>query len=234
MDTILRVEHLCDTGQLYYSSTELGHISETTQTPDSNVVKDWRISHETGEYLHNLILKRKPARVLELGTSTGYSALWIGSALATYGGHLDTVEYFDLKIPIANRFVHEAELDEVVTVHHMRIKEFLKNAAHNQIPLNPSSLSPHRGGIPKYDMVFMDADKTNYLEYWNLMQPLLNPHCVVIADNATNFSHSMQPWTDHCTNDPNLSCELVRIGTGLFTVQKQLINPSPSYSVVDK
>jgi predicted O-methyltransferase YrrM len=219
-ETILRIEQLCNTRQLRYSDTLLESVSDTTQTPDSDIVKDWRISRETGKYLHNLILEHRPARVLELGTGTGYSALWIGSALAAYGGHLDTVEYFDLKIPIARRFIREAGLDGVVTLHHMRIKTYFEQTSNIvQTTRNPHPALPLiGGGIPKYDMVFMDADKTNYLDYWNLMQPLLNPHCVVIADNATNYATSMLPWTTHCQNDPSLSCELVPIGTGLYIV----------------
>ena len=61
----------------------------------------WNISRVTAEFLYNLIVESKSQNVIEVGTSNGYSGIWIAKALKKTGGKLTTIEFYDKRLDIA-------------------------------------------------------------------------------------------------------------------------------------
>lgn len=61
----------------------------------------WNISRVTAEFLYSLIRTQKSKNVLEIGTSNGYSGIWLGKAVKSTGGHLTTIEFYDKRLDIA-------------------------------------------------------------------------------------------------------------------------------------
>ncbi len=121
---------------------------------------------DTGMLLQLLTLIRRPSRVLEVGTGGGYSGLWIARALARWDGHLETIETDPERAEVALEYFGKAGLQRHVTVHVGPALEIL-----------PTLKGP-------YGMAFLDAVKTEYMDYLKLALPLLETYGVVVADNA--------------------------------------------------
>lgn len=128
------------------------------------------ISPEEGRLLQVLLRSVKAARVLELGTLGGYSAIWMARALPEEG-RLITVEKVPERAEVARRHVERAGLAERIEVRVGEAREVLADLA----------------GEGPFDAVFIDADKKGYPEYLEWCIENVRPGGLVIADNA--FKH---------------------------------------------
>lgn len=141
----------------------------------------WSVPRETGEFLHALILDKQPGIILELGTSIGYSTLWLAHAAASYGGHVHTIERQSHKFEIARENISSGGLGHAVSFYKGEIMEVLKSLE--------GTFQKGRIGL-----VFMDADRGHYHEYFPLLKPYLTADAVIVADNALNMNKRMQPF----------------------------------------
>lgn len=139
----------------------------------------WIIPPTTGLFLYEKIQENAPHTVLELGTSIGYSTLWIASALEP-DAHLITIDKNPEKHRLAQTFLTEAGLADRVT--------FLTGTIREELTRYLPSL--HQ----KIDVMFFDADRGHYHEYFTHLEPFLAPHVVCIADNAINMRARMTPF----------------------------------------
>lgn len=121
--------------------------------------------HLQGKLLKMFVRMIRPKRILELGTFTGYSALAMAEGLAP-GAELHTIEIDD-------------ELEDFIREHFCQAQQG-KNI-HLHIG-DARDIIPQVGG--KFDLVFMDANKRQYLEYYNLVFDYVNPDGFIIADNT--------------------------------------------------
>tara|TARA_B110000503_G_scaffold142912_1_gene241597 strand:- start:2387 stop:3025 length:639 start_codon:yes stop_codon:yes gene_type:complete len=120
--------------------------------------------HFQGRVLSMISKMIQPSRILELGTYTGYSALCLAEGL-TKDGHLHTIDKNEELEDFVQSFIDRSKLATQITQH---IGDAL-----NVIPqLNED-----------WDMVFIDADKENYLNYYNLIIPTLKSGSYILADN---------------------------------------------------
>ncbi len=87
--------------------------------------------------------------VLELGTGTGYSTLWLAQALSEVGGHIDTVEHRPDFQAHAKRRAELFDLSSCITFHEMRIEEFFNIRTISEVPSSPSSQSTRLGSRKK-------------------------------------------------------------------------------------
>lgn len=142
--------------------------------------RPWIIPKATGQFLYDQVISNSSQSVLELGTSIGYSSIWIAYALRTTGGHLNTIEHSYNKIPVARANFLEAGITEYITLHEGAIAEVLK-----QIPEDLM-----------FDGVFMDADRGHYHKYFPIIEKHLLPGAWVIADNAGNMRERMKPFLE--------------------------------------
>lgn len=164
-------------------------------------IKTWHVPKNTGQFLFFLVCVLQPKKILELGTSVGYSSLWLGSAAEQYGGHVDTIEYFEQKIKIAQTYIQKTQLQNTVTVHRQKIIDFLDKTT------------------TCYQFVFMDADKGNYKKYFEILKEKASKNCLIIVDNAGNFNHHMVELIDVCKNDPSVATSFLPLDNGLFFIQ---------------
>jgi len=117
--------------------------------------RDMNISEADGRVLYDIIIKNKYTRALEIGTSTGHSAIWIAWALSKTGGKLITIEINEWRYRQALRNFEEAGLSPYI--------EAILGDAHEIVPKLPGP----------FDFVFCDADKEWYKNYLIAVLPKL-------------------------------------------------------------
>jgi caffeoyl-CoA O-methyltransferase len=118
-----------------------------------------------GRFLEFLVYATGPRRVLELGTFSGYSAISMAAALPAEG-RIDTCEVDEQHAEVARRYIEEAGLSDRITVH-----------------LGPAleTVGRLKG---EFDFVFIDADKENYVNYYEAVLPRLSERGLIAADNT--------------------------------------------------
>ena len=147
---------------------------------------------EDGRLLYDIILENGYQRGLEIGTSNGYSALWLGLALKETGGRLITLEIEPQRAREAQENFEHAELDDIIE---SRINDALK-----EIPVLEG----------KFDFVFIDAWKPDYDKYLELILPKMKPGGVITAHNVTSQGSSVRDFLEEIQNNPKLTTTINR------------------------
>ena len=138
--------------------------------------------------------------VVELGTSTGYSGLWLCLALQKTGGRLTTFEYDAGRAALARTHFRKAGVDQLVTV--------VEGDAHKNIARLTEPI----------DVVFIDADKEGYLDYLNKLLPLVRPGGLILAHNVDTADEYVRV----VTGNPALETLFYMDGGGLgITLKKR-------------
>ncbi len=161
-----------------------------------------QVTPDVGRFLHNLVLAARPRSLIEIGTSGGYSTIWIGAAARAAGGSLTTLEIDPLKVTLARESLRDAGLGGAVTVVEGDAFEYMR----------------HRAELAGF--VFLDAEKEDYLAFLGLIVPLLSPGGVLVADNLISHEADLREFRDAALADPRVSAVVVPIGRGeLFAVR---------------
>jgi predicted O-methyltransferase YrrM len=148
--------------------------------------QDWNIPYADGKILYDLILKNGYTRALEIGTSTGHSAIWMAWALSKTGGKLTTIEIDEGRHRQALANFKEAGLSNFIDA---RLAD-----AHDLVP---ELKGP-------YDFVFSDADKEWYKNYFMLLAPKLAVGGAFTAHNASNRTmRGVREFLDYVEGLPN-------------------------------
>lgn len=190
--------------------------AETARLENRNM----QIAPEQGQFMALLVELLGARRALEIGTFTGYSALWIASALPP-DGRLLCCDVNDQWTTVARRYWAEAGLAD-------RIELRLAPALDTLDAL----LAVGQAGT--FDFAFIDADKPNYDNYYERVLRLLRPGGLAALDNALNNGRVVDPPAHPDTHaaihdamnrkirdDPRVSMSLVPIGDGLMLVRKR-------------
>jgi caffeoyl-CoA O-methyltransferase len=143
-------------------------------------------------------------RVVEIGTANGYSGLWICLGLKTTGGKLITHEIDPDRAALARANFKRAGVEDLVTV--------VEGNAHETVTRLKEPI----------DILFIDADKPGYPDYFNKLLPLVRPGGLILADNVSRPSPSPQ-FLKAITTDPNLETVFLNMqSTGIsLTIKKR-------------
>ena len=164
--------------------------------------KGWPIiGPERGRFLDEAVIEHKPKRVLEVGTFVGYSAIRIGRLLGPDGRVL-CLEIDQVRAEIAKRNIARAGLSG-------KIRLVLGDAK--------KTIPTIGGGL---DFIFLDADKTEYLMYLRLAEPMLHSGSVVASDNVERHKAALKDYLEHIRNSGLYRSE--RIGFGPTFVDSQM------------
>lgn len=188
-----------------------------------------------GQLLRMLVQMTGACRVLELGTFTGYSAICLASALPE-GGRLDTLELNDeLEDLILDGF-ERAGLSEKIFLHIGDCKDTLKRfRSAAGLPMDPLCQSEtHADDSRLYDIVYMDANKREYCEYYDLVFDMLRPGGLILADNVLwdgKVCQSPLPqdkqtlgiaaFNDRVASDPRVESVIMPLRDGLNIIRKK-------------
>lgn len=155
------------------------------------------ITPDTGEFLAVLVRFGVARRVLEIGTSNGYSTLWLAEAAAAIDGHVTTLEFAGDKVAMARANFARSGLAEHVTLVHGDAGPWLVQAAEDSI-----------------DLLFLDSDRGQYAGWWPQLRRVLRPGGLLVVDNATSHAEEMEPLRALLEADVNFSTSLVPVGNG--------------------
>jgi predicted O-methyltransferase YrrM len=154
---------------------------------------------ETAGFLNLLIRTMGAKHIVEVGTSIGYTALWLGEAARATGGHVIGMEAIAAKHKQAVDHIARAGLSDIVEVRLGDAKAIVQELA---------------GPI---DLVFLDAWKDDYFAYFDTLLPKLRVGGCIVADNITypkNFQETMRRYQEHVRAHPNVRSQLLSIGNG--------------------
>lgn len=161
-----------------FINPELSHYCETHSSEESEILK--KLNREThlkvvsprmlsghlqGSFLSFISKLQKPELIVEIGTYTGYSALCLAEGLAN-NGKLISIDVNEETSAFAKSFIQQTEYASQI--------ELVLADAKDYIPTISSAI----------DLVFIDADKKNYLNYFHLVIDKLKPGGLIIADNV--------------------------------------------------
>lgn len=149
-----------------HSSVEMEILAELSRETQAKVLRPRMLSgHIQGTFLQMISKLAQPKRILEIGTYTGYSAICLAQGLQK-DGLIHTIDVNDELEPMIRRYIEKAGLTNKITLH-------IGNAL-NIIPAINET----------WDLVFIDADKENYLNYYNQVFEKVRSGGLIIADNV--------------------------------------------------
>jgi len=147
---------------------------------------DWNVPYSDGKILYNLVIKNNYKKALEIGTSTGHSAIWIAWALSKTGGKLVTVEIDEDRYKSALANFKKAGLSEYIDARLADAHELVEEL---------------KG---PFDFVFVDADKDWSKNYFTALAPKLEVGGCFTAHNARNTGmKGIKEFIDYATGLPN-------------------------------
>ncbi len=164
----------------------------------------WNISRVTGEFLYTLIKTANCKNALEIGTSNGYSGIWLGKALKETGGHLTTIEFWEKRFSIARENFKACQLEDVISIVQGSACDILKNL--------PEEF--------KIDFAFIDANKREYIDYFNLIHPHLNTGGFICCDNVLSHEEKTKSFIDAINQHPCYENVVLNLPTGLSLGRK--------------
>jgi predicted O-methyltransferase YrrM len=168
--------------------------------------KYWNISREAAFILFLLIRKSGVKNILEIGTSSGYSALWMARALRENNseGKIVTVESHAERFNIAAENFRKAGLEKLI----VQVK------GHAPEVFDSSQEIIGR----KFDLVFFDATKEEYVEYFTGVLPFLAKDAMIIADNVLSHREKLDPFFCMVEDCQDFRMEVLDIGKGLMVI----------------
>jgi Predicted O-methyltransferase len=169
--------------------------------------------HIQGKILETLSCLLKPKNILEIGTFTGYSALCLAKGLQP-DGILDTIELREEDAATAQSFFSKSLQKNKIVLHAGNALEIIKTLD------------------KKWDIVFIDADKVSYIDYYELTLPNLNQNGLIIADNVLfhgevleesikgKNAKAIHAFNTHVANDKRVEQVILTVRDGLFLIRK--------------
>jgi caffeoyl-CoA O-methyltransferase len=166
-----------------------------------------------GRFLEFAVYMTSALRILEIGTYSGYSAISMAAALPP-GGRIDTCEVEEKHAAVARRYIEEAGYTDRITIH-----------------LGPALESIERLE-GDFDFVFIDADKQNYVNYYEAVLPRLSERGVIAADNTLwggrvideseqdEATNAIRAFNDHVRDDGRVVAVMLTVRDGVTLIRR--------------
>lgn len=168
-------------------------------------LKRWRnVEPDTARFMSALIRALAPRRLLELGTSNGYSTIWLAEAVRATGGFLTSVEIDPDRSAFAGENLRRATLDQFVELRVQDAGEALANSEDES-----------------WDFIFLDAERPAYPGYWPVLRRVLAPRGVLIVDNVISHANEVVGLRELIATDDAVWEALVPTGAGALLVVRE-------------
>ncbi len=160
-----------------------------------------QIPPDTGKFVAMMAACAPEGKMIEIGTSAGYSAMWISLACEMLGRTLTTFEVLPEKVKMARETFRLAELEDIVQLVEGDAREHLTD-------------------IDEIAFCFLDAEKEIYADCYELVVPKLVKGGLLVADNAINHRASLQPMLDRALSDVRVDAQILTVGKGELLCRK--------------
>ena len=162
------------------------------------------VSPEIGSFLSFLILVTKSKKILELGCSAGYSTLWMALSAMHLGGKIYTTEIMESKIKLAESNFIKAKVEGIVTLLKGDILDILRDWNEGDI-----------------DFIFIDANKEDYLKYYESVLPFLKSGGIIVADNIFSHRDELGNFCKKISMDNRVNSCPINVDSGLLLIYKK-------------
>jgi predicted O-methyltransferase YrrM len=173
---------------------------EDTLEREQGVPREQRarqVARTTGQFLFALVAPQTDCEVLEIGGSRGYSTIWLAAGVRYLGGRVLSLEHDPEKVEAWRRNIAEAGLEEWADL----------------VPGDAFETLPAIDDV--FDVVFLDAEKEQYEELFQLARAKLEPGAIVVADNVLSHAAHLAAYSQARQADPTLESVTVPLDRGL-------------------
>ena len=153
------------------------------------------VPEEVGRFLAILAVGAPAGRWVEIGTSAGYSTLWLALAAREAVARVTTFEILEWKVQLARETFAVARVEDAVELVHADARDGL-------------------AGVNGISFAFLDSEKEDYAELYELVVPKLVPGGLLVADNVVDFHDEVQPMLDRADSDERVDAVVVPFLTG--------------------
>jgi predicted O-methyltransferase YrrM len=155
------------------------------------------VAPTTGRFLFSLVAPQADCEVLEIGGSRGYSTIWLAAGVRIFGGRVLSLEHDPRKIDAWRRNIAEAGLDEWA--------DLVEGDARETLPAIDDV----------FDVVFLDAEKKDYEQLFDLARAKVEPAALFVADNVLSHPETLAAYSAARQADPTLESVTVPLDRGL-------------------
>lgn len=177
------------------------------------------ITADTGMFFNIMLKAMQARRILEIGTSTGYSTLWFADAVKQNNHNntetekpIITIDENHSKIQRASENFDEAGVKDIIEIREGQAKHIL-----SEMLKDYQNKSGNKKVGSLFDFVFLDADKENCIDYFELTVPMLRVGGIIAADNMLypeSFVLEMTKYGNYVKNKSNVQSVTVPVGNG--------------------
>jgi len=161
-----------------------------------------QVTPDTGRFLALLAAGAPAGKIIEIGTSAGYSTLWLALACRETGRRLTSFEILENKARLARETFRQAGIEDLV--------ELVVGEAQEMLP-----------GYSGVAFCFLDAEKEAYADFYQAVVPNLVRGGLLAADNAISHREHLQPMIEMALNDPRVDGLVVPVGKGILLCRKR-------------
>ena len=159
------------------------------------------IEAESAKLLGMLVRTQQSKQILEIGTSTGYSTLWLAEAAKSVGGKVQTLEINAFRSAQAKKYAEEFGLESFIAFWVGDASDYLAQATES------------------YDLILLDAERGCYVSYWNDLKRLLQfSGNTLIVDNVISHAAEVKDFLELIKADENYMSTILPVGAGLCLV----------------
>ena len=156
-----------------------------------------QVARTTGQFLFALVAPQTDCEVLEIGGSRGYSTIWLAAGVRHLGGRVFSLEHDPAKCEAWRRNIAEAGVEDTA--------ELLEGDAFETLQAIDDV----------FDVAFLDAEKDQYEQLFQLARPKLEPGAIVVADNVLSHADALAAYSEARQADPTLESVTVPLDRGL-------------------
>lgn len=202
----MNVEEIKKVNSKFFDEKTESILSELEKTRS----EFWNLDRECANFLNSLIKIKNAKNVLEIGTSNGYSGIWILKALRETKGKLTTIEFWEKRQSVARKnfllccpdVEVEAKIGSAIIVLEDLVDEIKK------------------GKREKFDFIFIDANKLEYIKYFELVDKMISKNGVILADNILSHYQKVENYVNALFENENYQSQILDFGAGMMLSYK--------------
>lgn len=192
--------------EIYFDNTTEDILVELEKTRTDF----WNLDRQSANFLNTLIKINNSKNVLEIGTSNGYSGVWILKALKETQGKLTTIEFWEKRQSTARKnfktccpeVLVEPKIGSAIVI----LEDLLDEIK--------------QGKRQKFDFVFIDANKKEYIQYFKLIDEMLADKGIILADNILSHYEKVEDYVNLLFKRKDYQSQILDLGTGMMLSRK--------------